>query len=60
MQGKGIVDESAFEVRLVGGLAVLGMEETPLYTMQSVVNLASLVALGWTWLLCSSHGEILT
>ena len=46
--GKGVVNESAFEVRLVGGLAVLRDGRDPLYTMQSVVNLASLVALGWT------------
>ena len=45
--GKGIVNESAFEVRLVGGLAVLKDGRDPLYTMQSVVNVASLVALSW-------------
>ena len=46
--GKGVVDESAFEVRLVGGLSVLRDGRDPLYTMQSAVNLASLVALAWT------------
>ena len=44
----GIVDDSAFEVRLMGGLAVLRDGRDPLYTMQATVNVASVVALAWT------------
>ena len=43
----GIVDDSAFEVRLMGGLAVLRDGRDPLYTMQAVVNLAAVLVLGW-------------
>ena len=44
----GVVDDSAFEVRLMGGLSVLKDGRDPLYTMQAAVNTASLVALAWT------------
>ena len=44
----GIVDDSAFEVRLMGGLAVLQDGRDPLYTMQATVNVASIVVLAWT------------
>ena len=44
----GVVDDSAFEVRLMGGLAVLKDGRDPLYTMQAAVNTASVIALGWT------------
>ena len=44
----GIVDDSAFEVRLMGGLAVLRDGRDPLYTMQATVNVASVVTLAWT------------
>ncbi|MDC0340639.1 hypothetical protein OAM96_01635, partial [Candidatus Poseidoniaceae archaeon] len=44
----GIVDDSAFEVRLMGGLAVLRDGRDPLYTMQATVNAASIVVLAWT------------
>ncbi len=44
----GVVDDSAFEVRLMGGLAVLKDGRDPLYTMQAAANTASVVALGWT------------
>ena len=44
----GIVDDSAFEVRLMGGLAVLKDGRDPLYTMQATANTASVIALGWT------------
>ena len=43
----GIVDDSAFEVRLMGGLAVLRDGRDPLYTMQAVVNVATVLVLGW-------------
>jgi hypothetical protein len=43
----GIVDDSAFEVRLMGGLAVLRDGRDPLYTMQAVVNVATVLALSW-------------
>jgi len=43
----GIVDDSAFEVRLMGGLAVLRDGRDPLYTMQAVVNVATVFVLGW-------------
>ena len=33
--GHGIVDDSAFEVKLMGGLAVLRDGRDPLYTMQA-------------------------
>ena len=44
----GVVDESAFEVRLMGGLAVLKDGRDPLYVMQGLTNTVSTVALGWT------------
>ena len=44
----GVVDDSAFEVRLMGGLAVLKDGRDPLYTMQATANTASVIALGWT------------
>ena len=44
----GIVDDSAFEIRLMGGLAVLKDGRDPLYTMQATVNVASVVTLAWT------------
>ena len=43
----GIVDDSAFEVKLMGGLAVLRDGRDPLYTMQAAANLATVVVLGW-------------
>jgi hypothetical protein len=47
--GKGMVDESGFEVRLMGGLSVLKDGKDPLYTMQAAVNGASVVALCWAF-----------
>ena len=44
----GIVDDSAFEIRLMGGLAVLKDGRDPLYTMQAASNVASIIALAWT------------
>ena len=44
----GVVDDSAFEVRLMGGLAVLKDGRDPLYTMQATANTASVIALAWT------------
>ena len=41
----GIVDDSAFEVRLMGGLAVLKDGRDPLYTMQATANTGSVIAL---------------
>ena len=46
----GIVDDSAFEVRLIGGLAVLKDGRDPLYVMQAMANVASLIALSWSML----------
>ncbi len=43
----GIVDDSAFEVKLMGGLAVLRDGRDPLYTMQAAVNLATVAVLTW-------------
>ena len=43
----GIVDDSAFEVKLMGGLAVLRDGRDPLYTMQAATNLATVLVLGW-------------
>ena len=46
---KGITDENtAFEVRLMGGFGVLRDGNDPLYTMQAGVNLASLTVLAWS------------
>ena len=47
--GKGMVDESGFEVRLMGGLSVLKDGKDPLYTMQAAVNGASVIALCWAF-----------
>ena len=44
----GIVDDSAFEIRLMGGFAVLKDGRDPLYTMQAAANMASVVVLAWT------------
>ena len=44
----GIVDDSAFEIRLMGGFAVLRDGRDPLYTMQAAANIASVVVLAWT------------
>ena len=44
----GVVDDSAFEVRLMGGLAVLKDGRDPLYTMQAAANTASVIVLAWT------------
>jgi hypothetical protein len=46
---RGIVDESGFEVRLMGGLSVLKDGRDPLYTMQAAVNSASVIALAWAF-----------
>ena len=43
----GVVDDSAFEVRLMGGLAVLKDGRDPLYVMQALTNVASGIALAW-------------
>ena len=43
----GVVDDSAFEVRLLGGLGVLKDGRDPLYTMQAAGNVASILALAW-------------
>ena len=45
---QGIVDDSAFEVRLMGGLAVLRDGRDPLYVMQAAVNAATALVMGWT------------
>jgi hypothetical protein len=45
--GHGIVDDSAFEVKLMGGLAVLRDGRDPLYTMQAAVNVATGALLTW-------------
>ena len=47
--GRGIVDESGFEVRLMGGLSVLKDGRDPLYTMQAAVNGTSVIALAWAF-----------
>ena len=47
--GRGIVDESGFEVRLMGGLSVLKDGRDPLYTMQAAVNGVSVIALAWAF-----------
>ena len=46
---RGIVDESGFEVRLMGGLSVLKDGRDPLYTMQAAVNGTSVIALAWAF-----------
>ena len=45
--GHGIVDDSAFEVKLMGGFAVLRDGRDPLYTMQAATNVATVLVLGW-------------
>jgi len=45
---QGIVDDSAFEVRLMGGLSVLKDGRDPLYVMQAVVNAATALVMAWT------------
>lgn len=45
---QGIVDDSAFEVRLMGGLAVLKDGRDPLYVMQAAVNAATSLVMAWT------------
>ena len=44
----GLIDDSAFEIRLMGGFAVLKDGRDPLYTMQAAANMASVVVLAWT------------
>jgi len=46
--GKGVVDDSAFEVRLMGGLGVLKDGRDPLYVMQAAANATTVLALGWS------------
>ncbi|PXY73904.1 MAG: hypothetical protein CXX80_08030 [Methanobacteriota archaeon] len=46
--GQGEVNNDAFEVRLMGGLAVLRDGRDPLYLMQAVTNAVSVVVLVWT------------
>ena len=45
---QGVVDDSAFEVRLMGGLSVLKDGRDPLYVMQATVNATTSFVLGWT------------
>ena len=45
---QGVVDDSAFEVRLMGGLAVLKDGRDPLYVMQATVNATTALVMGWT------------
>ncbi|MDP6870433.1 MAG: ATP-binding protein [Candidatus Poseidoniaceae archaeon] len=45
---QGVVDDSAFEVRLMGGLAVLKDGRDPLYVMQATVNATTSFVMGWT------------
>ena len=45
---QGVVDDSAFEVRLMGGLGVLKDGKDPLYVMQAATNASTAVILGWT------------
>ena len=45
---QGIVDDSAFEVRLMGGLSVLKDGRDPLYVMQATVNASTSLVMGWT------------
>ena len=45
---QGIVDDSAFEVRLMGGLSVLKDGRDPLYVMQAAANTVSAVVMAWT------------
>ena len=45
---QGVVDDSAFEVRLMGGLAVLKDGRDPLYVMQATVNATTALVMAWT------------
>ncbi len=45
---QGVVDDSAFEVRLMGGLSVLKDGRDPLYVMQATVNAATALVMAWT------------
>ena len=45
----GVVDDSAFEVRLMGGLSVLKDGRDPLYVMQAAVNASTALMMGWTF-----------
>ena len=45
---QGIVDDSAFEVRLMGGLSVLKDGRDPLYVMQAAVNATTSLVMAWT------------
>ena len=45
---QGVVDDSAFEVRLMGGLAVLKDGRDPLYVMQATVNATTSLVMAWT------------
>ncbi len=44
----GIVDDSAFEVKLMGGLSVLKDGRDPLYVMQATVNATTSLVMAWT------------
>jgi len=44
----GIVDDSAFEVKLMGGLSVLKDGRDPLYVMQATVNATTSLIMAWT------------
>lgn len=44
----GIVDDSAFEVKLMGGLSVLKDGRDPLYVMQATVNATTALIMAWT------------
>lgn len=44
----GVVDNGAFEVRLMGGLGVIKDGRDPLYLMQAITNAASATVLVWT------------
>ena len=44
----GIVDDSAFEVKLMGGLSVLKDGRDPLYVMQATVNASTSLVMSWT------------
>ena len=46
--GQGKISDDAFEVRLMGGLAVLRDGRDPLYLMQAVTNVVSAAVLVWT------------
>ena len=58
---QGTIDESGFEVRLMGGLSVLKDGRDPMYVMQSVTNAASTAVLIWTMiaLIIEWNGDLL-